>query len=85
LLKFSATPISEKAQLTVGFTDYNRIFYRIKWSFGGRTTSKEMNSEHQHFKGGKYKVTFTVTNAVSSSTTTINYTKVTANTNRDIF
>jgi hypothetical protein len=34
-----------------------------------------------HFKGGKYRVTFTVTNAVSSSTTTINYTKVTANTN----
>jgi len=53
----------------------------MKWSSGGRTTSKEMNPEHQHFKGGKYKVIFIVTNAVSSNTTTINYTKVTANTN----
>jgi len=53
----------------------------MKWSFGGRTTSKKMNPEHQHFKGGKYKVTLIVTNAAGSSATTINYTKVTANTN----
>jgi PKD repeat protein len=84
---FSAYPTSGKAPLTVAFTDKssgNPTAY--KWSFGDGTISREKNPKHQYLQAGKYKITFTVSNAAGSSTITkTNYIIVTTNTRPGIY
>jgi serine protease AprX len=84
---FSAYPTSGKAPLTVAFTDKssgNPTAY--KWSFGDGAISREKNPKHQYLQAGKYKITFTVSNAAGSSTVTkTNYITVTTNTRPGIY
>ncbi|MDW5549086.1 PKD domain-containing protein [Methanosarcina sp.] len=84
---FSATPTSGKAPLTVAFTDTSTgTPTKWKWNFGDGTISREKNPKHQYLQEGKYKITFTVSNAAGSSTITkTNYIIVTTNTRPGIF
>jgi PKD repeat protein len=84
---FSATPTSGKAPLTIAFTDTSAgTPTKWKWSFGDGTTSVQQNPKHKYLQAGKYKITFTVSNAAGSSTVVkTNYVTVTTNTRPGIF
>ncbi|MGA9187790.1 MAG: PKD domain-containing protein [Methanosarcina sp.] len=86
--KFSATPTSGKASLTVAFTDKSTgTPTKWKWSFGDGTTSTTQNPKHRYLVEGKYTVTLKVTNAAGSNAKTLkNYLTVTpTNTRPDIY
>jgi len=68
---FSASPISGKAPLTVGFTDQSTGSPTSwKWAFGDGNTSTEMNPVHTYNKSGLYSVTLTASNASGSNALT---------------
>ncbi len=77
--KFSATPTSGKAPLTVAFTDKSTgTPTKWKWTFGDGTTSTAKNPKHKYLVEGNYTVSLKVTNDVGSNTKTVkNYIKVT--------
>lgn len=66
---FSASPISEKAPLTVKFTDKS-INNPTSWSwyFGDKTTSTARNPSQKYTKAGKYTISLTVKNTAGSNT-----------------
>ncbi|WP_292388766.1 PKD domain-containing protein [Methanosarcina sp. UBA5] len=65
---FSASPISGKVPLTVGFTDQSTGFPTSwKWAFGDENISTEKNPVHTYNKSGLYSVTLTASNANGSN------------------
>jgi len=84
---FSASPTSEKAPVTVAFTDKSTgIPTSWKWTFGDGTNSLDQNPIHQYSQEGSYTVKLTVTNvAGNSAATKTNYIKVTTNTRPGIY
>jgi YVTN family beta-propeller protein len=77
--KFSATPTSGKASLTVAFTDKSTgMPTKWKWSFGDGITSTTQNPKHRYLVEGTYTVSLKATNDAGSSTKTLrNYITVT--------
>ena len=68
---FSASPISGKAPLTVGFTDQSTGSpTKWKWVFGDGDNSTEKNPVHTYNKSGLYPVKLTAVNANGSSALT---------------
>ncbi len=68
---FYAPPISEKAPLTVTFTDKSTGSPTSwSWSFGDKSTSTAKNPVHKYSKAGKYTVSLTVKNAAGSNSIT---------------
>jgi YVTN family beta-propeller protein len=70
--KFSASPASGKAPLTVSFTDQSTGSpVAWKWTFGdGSNSTTEKNPVHTYNKSGRYTVTLTASNANGSNTLT---------------
>ena len=69
--KFSASPTSGKAPLTVRFTDQSTGSPTSwKWTFGDGNTSTEKNPVHTYNKTGLYSVTLTASNANGSNALT---------------
>ena len=77
--KFSATPTSGKAPLTVAFTDKSTgTPTKWKWTFGDGTTSTTKNPKHKYLVEGNYTVSLKATNDAGNNTKTVkNYIKVT--------
>ena len=68
---FYAPPISEKAPLTVTFTDKSTGSPTSwSWNFGDKSTSTAKNPVHKYSKAGKYTVSLTVKNAAGSNSIT---------------
>ncbi|WP_229391627.1 PKD domain-containing protein [Methanosarcina sp. DH2] len=70
--KFSASPASGKAPLTVSFTDQSTGAPTAwKWTFGdGSNSTTDKNPAHTYNKSGRYTVALTASNANGSNTLT---------------
>jgi len=69
--RFSASPVSGKAPLTVSFTDQSTgVATSWRWNFGDGNTSTERNPVHTYNKPGLYNVTLTASNANGSNSST---------------
>ncbi len=67
---FTAEPIDGDAPLAVQFTDTSRNAESWSWAFGDGATSTEQNPQHTYTSIGRFDVTLTVGNALSTDTMT---------------
>ncbi len=72
LSRFSASPTSGKAPLTVSFTDQSTggAPAAWRWTFGDGSGSREKNPVHTYNESGQYTVTLTASNANGSNALT---------------
>ncbi|MDO5838816.1 MAG: PKD domain-containing protein [Methanosarcina mazei] len=71
LSRFSASPTSGKAPLTVSFTDQSTGAPAAwRWTFGDGSGSREKNPVHTYNESGQYTVTLTASNANGSNALT---------------